>query len=176
MYSIYVKSHQVCIKGRNGDAKMKTAGEVVQYLNETGANIYALSESFGLGKTTLRKRLMNLGYTQSTTGAWMYAGDASTDPSNEDVVSKKRMVTSRDSSESNAMHKSHSQMTIHQSLMQLNLSENTTRTTVTIADSQIKEMKELATVTRLRLSDIYSLAIAEFLEKYDFYINTKEDK
>lgn len=145
---------------------MHTASEVVHYLNENSISVYDLSEQLGLGRTTLRARLKNLGYTQNAVDDWVYSGDALTEPGDEDVVSNKRMVVAKDSTKSNAMHEQQTKITIHQSLMQLNLNDQTTRTTISILDSQIKEMKELAAATRLRLSDVYSLAIAEFLNKY----------
>ena len=50
--------------------------------------------------------------------------------------------------------------------MQLNLTNKGVRTTITIQSEYIEEMKALAAKTRLRLSDLYTLAIHELLEKY----------
>ncbi|MFS0687812.1 ribbon-helix-helix domain-containing protein [Sporosarcina sp. 179-K 8C2 HS] len=145
---------------------MKTAGEVINYLNETGANVYEVSEQLGLGTSTLRTRLIRLGFKEQE-GKWGYTGDSDKEPKDIDVVSKKRMTTAKKIStvtrESN-ISKDHS---IHEALMQLNLTNKAAvRTTVTLQSDYIEEMKVLATKTRLRLSDLYTLAIHELLNKY----------
>jgi len=145
---------------------MKTAGEIINYLNESGANIYEVSKQFGLADTTLSARLIKLGYELNQEGEWEYTGDSENEPLDEDVVSKKRMTTQKSpptmSEEVNIVSK----ITIHQALMQLNLTNKGIRTTITIQPEYIEEMKELAIKTRLRLSDLYTLAVYELLEKY----------
>lgn len=164
MYIVYEITALTDVRKNKEDDQMRTATEVVHYLNENSISVYDLSEQLGLGRTTLRTRLMNLGYTLNAVDDWVYSGDALTEPGDVDVTSK-RMVVAKNSTRSKTKDEQ-SKITIHQSLMQLNLNDQTTRTTISILDSQIKEMKKLATATRLRLSDVYSLAIAEFLEKY----------
>lgn len=144
---------------------MKTAGEIVQYLNETGANIYEVSKQFGLADTTLRARLIKLGYELNQEGKWEYTGDPDKEPVDEDVVTKKRMAKSKVSPSISRININHNP-TIHQALMQLDLTNKGIRTTVTIQPEYIEKMKELAEKTRLRLSDLYTLAIYELLEKY----------
>lgn len=149
-----------------GDDLMRTAGEIIHYLNENDANIYELNKQVGLGDTTLRSRLMKLGYKPNQDGEWMYTGDADKEPVGEDVVSKGRMQgargTSRITKETNIINES----TIHEALMKLDLTNKSVRSTITIQPEYMAQMKELASKTRLRLSDLYTLAIYEFLNKY----------
>lgn len=145
---------------------MKTAGEIINYLNESGANIYEVSNQFGLADTTLRARLIKLGYKMNQEGNWEYTGDSDKDPMGEDVVSKKRMTTPKRPLTMSQEVDSADNTTIHQALMQLNLTNNGVRTTITIQPEYIEEMKQLSTKTRLRLSDLYTLAVYELLEKY----------
>ena len=158
------------------DDSMQTAGEIVQHLNETRCNIYELSEQLGLGKTTLRARLKKLGHLENHVGVWMYGGDALTEPGDADVVTGKRMVVAKDASVQETQVVVQTQLTIHQSLMQLDLNEKPVRTTISLRSNQIESMKQLANATRLRLNDVYSLAIAEFLERYAAYVNEEEDR
>ena len=146
--------------------KVKTAGEIIHYLNEKGANVYEVSKQFGLADTTLRARLIKLGYEVNQEGKWKYAGDSGVEPADEDVVSKKRMATSLEPRNNAGNVNVSPQPSIHQVLMQLDLSGKGVRTTITIQPEYLEEMKELSAKTRLRLSDLYTLAICELLEKY----------
>src|SRR5699024_4289350 len=145
---------------------MKNAGEVINHLNETVANIYELSKQCGLGDTTLRARLKKLGYALNHEGKWEYTGDLDKEPVDEDVVSKKRMTTPKNLPVTSQVPNIGGNITIHQALMQLNLSNEGVRTTIKIHPEYIDEMKDLAAKTRLRLSDLYTLAVYELLEKY----------
>lgn len=151
---------------------MKTAGEIIHYLNESGANIYEVSKQYGLGDTTLRARLINLGYEMNQEGKWEYMGNPDKEPVDEDVVSKKRMTTLKKTNKPSQDVDNVSKINIHQALMQLNLSTKSVRTTIALQPEYIDEMKELANKTRLRLSDLYTLAVYELLEKYRFHINS----
>lgn len=146
---------------------MKTAGEVIQYLNETGANVYELSKSFEFAETTLRSRLFKLGYRVNQEGKWYFNGDPDMEPKDVDIVSKKRMTIPKKpyTSPRVAVNVS-AESNIHQALMQLDLTQKGVRTTITIQPEYLEEMKELSVRTRLRLSDLYALAIYEFLNKY----------
>lgn len=155
---------------------MRTASEVVQYLNETRCNIYELSEQLGFGKSTLRARLKKLGYSENQTGVWVYTGDALMEPVDEDVVTGKRMVVAKNASAHDFDDMIQPPPNIHQSLMQLDLNEKIKRTTVSIPENLLSAMKVLAKKTRLQPSDVYTLAIAEFLERYAAYANNEEDK
>ncbi|WP_172713578.1 ribbon-helix-helix domain-containing protein [Geobacillus sp. E263] len=146
---------------------MKTAGEIVCYLNETGANIYELSEELGLGRTTLRSRLLKLGYQVNQDGKWYYAGDPDKETKDVDIMSKKRMTIPKKAYTSPQVAVNVStESNIHQALMQLDLTQKGVRTTITIQPEYLEGMKELSVRTRLRLSDLYALAIYEFLNKY----------
>lgn len=148
---------------------MKTAGEIVQYLNETGANVYELSESLGLARTTLRARLKNLGYKINEEGLWTYEGSVDDEPFNVDIVTKKRLTNTRLNSSTASIalkEEAYAKPNIHDALMQLDLTEKGIRTTISIQPDYLKGIKELATKSRLRLSDLYTLAIYELLEKY----------
>lgn len=149
-----------------GRCQMKKAGEIINHLNETGANIYEVSKQFGLGDTTLRGRLIKLGYALNPEGEWEYTGDSDKEPVDEDVVSKKRMTAPKNLPVTSQVPNIGGNITIHQALMQLNLSNEGVRTTIKIQPEYIDEMKELAAKTRLRLSDLYTLAVYELLEKY----------
>lgn len=143
---------------------MRTAGEIVKYLNETRCNIYALSEQLSLGRTTLRSRLKKLGYEENHEGVWIYEGDDLLASSDVDVVTTKRVVVTKDASDSALVE---SITSIHEALMHLDLTEKPTRTTISLRRHQIEAMKQLADSTRLRLNDVYSLAIAQFLTRYE---------
>ena len=149
-----------------GDVSMKTAGEIIHHLNETGANVYDVSKQFGLADTTLRARLIKLGYEVNQEGKWKYVGDSGVEPADEDVVSKKRLPTTKRSNPSPQVEAISSKSTIHQALMGLDLTKEGVRTTITTQSECLEEMKALATKTRLRISDLYTLAIQEFLDKY----------
>ena len=157
------------------DDHMRTASEVVQHLNETRCNIYELSEQQGFGKSTLRAKLLKLGYKENLNGLWVYEGDALTEPVDVDVLSKKRMVVAKNATAHDFGDMVQPPPNIHQSLMQLDLNEKSVRTTISLRSNQIDSMKHLANSTRLRLNDVYSLAIAEFLERYTAYVK-EEDK
>jgi hypothetical protein len=144
---------------------MKKAGEIINHLNETRANIYELSKQFGLGDTTLRRRLIKLGYALNQRGEWEYTGDPDKEPVDEDVVTKKRMATPKNPLVTHQVNTG-GNITIHQALMELDLTNKGVRTTIKIQPEYIEEMKELAAKTRLRLSDLYTLAVYELLEKY----------
>ncbi|QNU32614.1 winged helix-turn-helix domain-containing protein [Geobacillus sp. 47C-IIb] len=74
---------------------MKTAGEIIKFLNENKEiTVYELSESFGLSSGALRKRLISLGYTQNSMGEWKYNGKLEEEPRDE-VVTGKRMKRKR---------------------------------------------------------------------------------
>lgn len=165
----------MCEKNKEDD-HMRTASEVVQHLNETRCNIYVLSEKLGLGKTTLRARLKKLDYAENQDGVWVYTGDALTEPIDEDVVTGKRMVVAKNATAHDFGDMVQPPPNIHQSLMQLDLNKKIKRTTVSIPENLLSAMKVLAKKTRLQPSDVYTLAIAEFLERYAAYVNDEEDK
>lgn len=152
---------------------MRTAGEIVKHLNETRCNIYELSQQLGLGKTTLRARLKKLGYKESQDGVWGYEGDDLLESSGVDVVTSKRVVIAKDVSNHAEIE---SLSNIHEALMHLDLTEKPLRTTISLRRHQIEAMKQLADFTRLRLNDVYSLAIAQFLVRYDAYLAKQEDE
>lgn len=145
---------------------MKTAGEIINHLNESGANIYEVSKQFGLADTTLRARLIKLGYSLNQEGEWEYTGDSDKEPVDEDVVSKKRMTTPKNPPVTSQVLNTGDNNTIHQALMELDLTNKGVRTTIKIQPEYIEEMKGLAAKTRLRLSDLYTLAVHELLSKY----------
>lgn len=149
---------------------MRIAGEIVQHLNETGANIYELSERLGLSRTTLRARLIKLGYKVNEEGLWSYVGNPNDEPYDVDIVSKKRLTNTKQSSNTATMTVKgdlYARPNIHDALMQLDLNTKGIRTTISIQPAYLEEIKDLAAKTRLRLSDLYTLAIYELLEKYD---------
>lgn len=110
---------------------------------------------------------MKLGYMINQDGKWYYSGESEVEPKEKDVVSKSRMVTSRNSSKSSMPISTSNELSMHQSLMSLELTEEVVRTTISIPNEYLVGMKGLASKMRLRLSDLYTLAIAEFIEKYD---------
>lgn len=78
------------VRKQNEDDSMRTASEVVQYLNETRCNNYELSEQLDFGGSTLRARLKQWGYAENHVGVWMYEGNASMEPADADGVTSKR--------------------------------------------------------------------------------------
>lgn len=147
---------------------MKTAGEIIRHLNETGENVYDLSESLGLYRTTLRGRLIKLGYKMDEEGCWSYEGDSDDGSFNVDIVTKKRLTNMKQANNTAAMtfKSSYTKPNIHEALMQLDLDPKRIRTTISIQHEYLEGIKGLAARTRLRLSDLYTLAIFELLEKY----------
>lgn len=147
---------------------MKTAGEIVIYLNESSANVYELSESLGLARTTLRARLIQLGYEKNIEGIWEYTGDSDKEPIEVDIVTRNRIIKTKQPNNALIEFKRnpHAQLNIHEALMQLDLAASSERTTISLQPEYLHAMKELAAKTRLRLSDLYTLAIYELLEKY----------
>lgn len=152
---------------------MRTASEVVQHLNETNENIYELSERLGLGRTTLRARLKKLGYKENHDGVWVYEGDDLLESADVDVVTSKRVVVAKEVSNLEVIEPN---ISIHDALMHLDLTEKAMRTTISLRSHQIEMMKTLADTTRLRLNDVYSLAVAQFLERYAAYLKDEKDK
>ncbi|MEK4629007.1 hypothetical protein MKZ17_12440 [Solibacillus sp. FSL R7-0682] len=152
---------------------MRTAGEIVMHLNETRCNIYELSERLGLGRTTLRARLLKLGYEELQDGIWAYQGDDLLESADVDVVTSKRVVVAKEVPRPEVPKPN---LSIHDALMDLDLTENEKRTTISLRSHHLEMMKTLADNTRLRLNDVYSLAIAQLLERYAMYLNAEKDK
>ncbi|MER2006806.1 MAG: hypothetical protein ABS939_05075 [Psychrobacillus sp.] len=152
---------------------MRTAGEIVMHLNETRCNIYALSEQLGLGRTTLRARLLKLGYEERQDGVWAYQGDDLLEAADVDVVTSKRVVVAKEVSNRDVIEPN---LSIHDALMHLDLSEDVKRTTISLRIHHLEMMKTLADNTRLRLNDVYSLAIVQLLDRYAMYLNDEKDK
>ena len=148
---------------------MKTAGEIVHYLNDTGANIYRLSESFGFADNTLRNRLLKLGYEENDEGQWQYSGSPDTEPSDEDVTTKRRVKSKKRIDEGclDETGSSSQKPSVHQALMELDLNAENVRTTISVQSDSLEGLKEFAKKTRLRISDLHTLAIHELLMKYD---------
>lgn len=141
-----------------GESIMKTAEEFIHYLNETGANIYEVSKSVGLGDTTLRSRLLKLGYVLDEDGKWRFSGDPEKEPKNEDVVSKKRMTIAKDIKLPHIKNNGNiSTPNVHQALMDLDLTGKVVRTTITIQPENLERLREFSHKSRLRISDLYSL-------------------
>ncbi len=153
--------------------KLRKAGEIVKHLNETRCNIYELSEKLGLGRTTLRARLKKLDYEENHEGDWIYKGDDLLAHSDVDILTSKRVSVAKHISNDALVDP---ETNIHKALMHLNLTEKPLRTTISLRSHQIEAMKTLADSTRLRLNDVYSLAIAQFLERYAMYVNDEKDK
>ena len=170
---IYEILHQNDVGSTKEDDEMRTAGEIVKHLNETRCNIYVLSEQLGLGRTTLRARLLKLGYEEAQDGVWQYQGDDLLESADVDVVTSKRVVVAKEVSNLDLIAPN---LSIHDALMHLDLTEKATRTTISLRSHQIELMKTLADTTRLRLNDVYSLAISQFLERYAAYVKDKKDK
>jgi hypothetical protein len=149
---------------------MKTAGEIIQYLNETHTNVYELSKTLGLAETTIRQRLLKLGYTIGNDGIWSFSGDPDMEPIKEDVVSGKRRQGRKKGFEIEDFNRGNhlvDKPNVHQALMELDLDVEDVRTTISIHPESLENLKKFAKKTRLKLSDLYSLALFEFLNKYD---------
>lgn len=145
---------------------MKTASEVVHHLNETGKCIYDLSKKFGIARSTLYQRLKRLGYILNQENKWVYDGNPEIDPGDVDVISKGRMKIPEGLSKNPSRVEIKDDLNIHQALMRININNENVRTTISFQSEYRDKMKKLSEQTRLRLTDLYTLAIHELLEKY----------
>lgn len=146
---------------------MKTANEIVHHLNETGQSVYDLSEELGLSRTTLYQRLKRLGYLEDKeNNKWFYDGDQGNEPGHTDIVTRIRKAASKGSVKNLDKVEAKVELNIHEALMKIDIGNESVRTTISIPAEYRDRMKELSDRTRLRLTDLYALAIDELLKKY----------
>lgn len=146
---------------------MKTANEIVRHLNETGQSVYDLSEELGLSRTTLYQRLKRLGYLEDKeNNKWFYDGDQENEAGYTDVVTRIRKTASKGSVKNLDKVEAKVELNIHEALMNIDIGNESVRTTISIPAEYRDKMKELSERTRLRLTDLYALAIDELLKKY----------
>ncbi|UQD53392.1 hypothetical protein C0971_16220 [Bacillus methanolicus] len=141
---------------------MRYADEVVAFLNTNGANIYEVSVNLGLGRTSLRKKLLNIGYIQDNQGCWVFNGPPDQEPRNVDVT-KRLNINKRNevAKEPNKVENT----SIYNRILEIDDNKKI-RTTIVVDGEQIGKMKDLAKRYKLKISDLYSLALMEFTQKY----------
>lgn len=145
----------------------KYASEVVQHLNSSNSNIYEMSEQMGMGRTSLRRKLINLGYELNPEGKWVFTGNHDDEPLNVNLTQrlslKRKNNQSPKQQPSGALAK---EISLYEAVMSLN-NDNQIRTTIVVDKDLVYQTKQLAERTKLKLSDLYSLALHELVEKYD---------
>lgn len=147
---------------------MKTAGEIIKFLNENKEiTVYELSESFGLSSGALRKRLISLGYTQNSMGEWKYNGKLEEEPRDE-VVTGKRMKRKRKNEvkEIDLTREYKEKPDLYAALLTLATGKLVSKAFKT--DEEIAErFKHFCKTAGVQIGKMHSLALLEFLEKYE---------
>lgn len=147
---------------------MKTAGEIITLLNENkDVTVYELSESLGLSSGALRKRLLSLGYTQNSMGEWKYNGKPEEEPRDE-VVTGKRMKRKRKNEvkEIDLKREYKEKPNLYAALLTLATGKLVSKAFKT--DEEIAErFKHFCKTAGVQIGKMHSLALLEFLEKYE---------
>lgn len=140
--------------------------ELIQMVNEEGMDIYQLSEEKGFSKGTLRQRMIKEGYRQDkATGKWIYEGDEELEPLEKVITypSKRKRSVLEQTNQSNVSGK----VDLLTALIQLPLDYETVTGSFKTDKALLERMKKFIKQVSLPAGKVYSLAILEFLEKYE---------
>jgi hypothetical protein len=147
---------------------MKTAGEVIKFLNENkDVTVYELSQSFGLSKAALRKRLISLGYTENSMGEWKYNGKTEEEPKDE-IVSGKRMKRKRtETKDIDGNWKYKESPDLYAALLALPIGSKLVSKGFKTDEVIAERFKQFCKTAGVQIGKMHSLALLEFLEKYE---------
>lgn len=148
---------------------MKTAGEVVKFLNENkGVTVYELSQSFGLSKAALRKRLISLGYTENSMGEWKYNGKPEEEPKDE-IVSGKRMKRKRtnETKDIDGNWEYKESPDLYAALLALPIGSKLVSKAFKTDEEIAERFKQFCKTAGVQIGKMHSLALYEFIEKYE---------
>lgn len=144
-----------------------TVKVLLRLVNEEGADIYQLSLDAGFSKGTLRQRLIALGYKQEkATGKWVYVRTDGNEPLDTEICYPSKRKTQIPTGERDPKAVK-GDVDIFTAILQLP-PENQKITHSFKADKMLVErMKGFIKEVPLQEGKVYSLAIYEFLEKYE---------
>ncbi|TQR14741.1 hypothetical protein [Psychrobacillus soli] len=143
-----------------------TPDEVVKKLNTENISIAELSVQCGLSEKTLKNRLADFDYEQDENEKWRYVGDVDKKITDIDITKKGRVSRPDVKKKRNKVSDVDKQdVDLFTALMQMPKSESVTRAYKT--DKKIDEkFKQIAYETKLPITLLHSLALLEFVEKY----------
>lgn len=141
--------------------------ELIKLVNEEGANIYQLSIEQGFSKSTLRGRLLSLGYTfDKMTGKFVYGGD----PENEPLEQIITYVTMQRRPSQIAKHQeslAKEEADLFSAIIQLPAESGVVTFSFKTDKTLVDRLKAFIKDVALPSGKVCSLAIYEFLEKYE---------
>ncbi len=140
--------------------------DVVQYLNSSNANIYSLSEEMGLGKTSLRRKLISLGYELNSDGKWVFNGKPENEPLNTDLTKRLSLKKKNKQTPKQNNKTLSKEISLYEAVMGMDYN-NQIRTTIVVEEELVHKTKQIAERSKLKLSDLYSLALHDLVEQYD---------
>lgn len=142
--------------------------ELIELVNEQGKNIYRLSEAEGFSGGTLRNRLIDLGYKcDKRNKKWHYAGTNGIEPLDYELSypSKKSQTTGTKKEYHSAFVVKN--IDLFTALIRLPLENEQVTNSFKTDKALVDRMRTFIKQVSLPSGKIYSLAIYEFLEKYE---------
>lgn len=149
---------------KEDDMKVK---ELIQLVNNEGMDIYQLSVNEGFSKGTLRQRLLRLGYKYNReTDKWYYAGADGSEPLDKEISypSRRKQYLANDEKDPIDL-KEHPDL--FSALLQLPFENFDVTNSFKTNKALVDRMKTFIKQVSLPSGKIYSLAIYEFLKKYE---------
>lgn len=142
--------------------------ELIQMVNEEGKNIYDISEAEGFSRGTLRQRLKKFGYDfDNGNKKWFYAGTDKVEPLDYEICYPSKNKQDNLINEVNNSKQLIKSEDFIKALVQLPAENDKVTNSFKTDKSLVDRMKEFIKQVSLPAGKIYSLAIFEFLEKYE---------
>ncbi|MDN4493088.1 hypothetical protein [Ureibacillus aquaedulcis] len=146
--------------------------EVIEKLNTEKIDVAEFSIQCGLSDRTLGNRLAEFDYKQDENGVWYYSGDSEERNVEIDITRKGRVSKPQKKKVRNKKTTEQADVITRQdvdlftAIMQMPMSESVTRAYKT--DKKIDaKFKQIASETKLQINLLHSLALFEFVEKYE---------
>ena len=140
--------------------------ELIRMVNEEGKSIYDISESEGFSRGTLRQRLIKFGYKfDDESKKWFYTGTNEIEPLDYEICYPSK---SKQQPTANLKNSIGAESTdFFTALLQLPLESNKVTNSFKTDKALVDRMKKFIEQVSLPVGKIYSLAVYEFLEKYE---------
>lgn len=144
-----------------------TVKELIYMVNEEGKDIYQLSLDAGFSKGTLRQRLLAFGYMyDKESGKWDYAGTDGVEPVDRAISYPSKRKQEIATNGENSM-KFKENVDLFTALLQLPLEKEKVTNSYKTDKALVERMKTFIDRVSMPSGRLYSLAIYEFLEKYE---------
>ncbi|OIJ14923.1 hypothetical protein BKP37_06985 [Anaerobacillus alkalilacustris] len=149
--------------------------ELIKKVNTEKLNLREFSESLGFSSGTIINRLHDFGYGNDESGQWSYLGNPEDEPVDLDITKKGRLLRHKSNINSNRVvgikTNAEGKLDLFAAIMRMPQSEFLSRAYKT--DREIDErFSRLCSKARLNKNLLHSLAIYEFVTKYEPYIET----